>query len=95
MSGESENWAGYHGHAGQQPGGQDTVGGGEQQRRWQWQWQWQPDHDQRRWPQLDLAQHPSQYRLVVDLLVTPAPSVRSREQQRRWQPGDGEPLIHD
>jgi hypothetical protein len=93
MSGESDNWAGYHGHAGQQPGGQDTVGGGEQQR--QWQWQRQPDHDQRRWHQLDLAQHPSQYRLVVDLLVTPAPSVRSREQQRRWQPGDGEPLIHD
>ena len=89
MSGESENWSRYHGHAVQQPGGQATVGGGEHQR------QRQPDHDQRRWPQLDLAQHPSQYRLVVDLLVTPAPSVRSREQQRRWQPGDGEPLIHD
>jgi hypothetical protein len=89
MSGESENWSRYHGHAVQQPGGQATVGGGEQQR------QLQPDHDQRRWPQLDLAQHPSQYRLAIDLLVTPAPSVRSREQQRRWQPGDGEPLIHD
>jgi hypothetical protein len=93
MSGESENWSRYHGHAVQQPGGQATVGGGEQQR--QLQWQWQPDHDQRRWHHLDLAQHPSQYRLAVDLLVTPAPSVRSREQQRRWQPGDGEPLIHD
>jgi hypothetical protein len=44
---------------------------------------------------MDLAQHPSQYRLAVDLLVTPAQSVRSSEQQRRWQPGDGEPLNHD
>ena len=89
MSGESENWSHYHGDAVQQPGGQDTVGGGEYQR------QRQPDHDQRRWHQLDLAQHPSQYRLAIDLLVSPAPSVRSREQQRRWQPGDGEPLNFD
>jgi hypothetical protein len=29
------------------------------------------------------------------VLVTPAASVRGGEQQRRWQPGDGEPLNHD
>ena len=64
MSGESENSSGNYGHAGQQPGGQATVGCRCHKL------QRQPDHDQPRWPHLDLAQHPSQYRLAIDLLVT-------------------------
>jgi len=89
MSGESENSSGNYGHAGQQPGGQATVGCRCHKR------QRQPDHDQRRWHQVVLAQHPSQHRLAIDLLVTPAQSVRSRERQRHWQPGDGETLNHE
>ena len=65
------------------------VGGGRQQ------WHGQQDHDQQRWPQLDGAELPGRSGLALALLVAPAAPVRGCEQQRRWQPGDGEPLNHD